>query len=90
MTCNGLYCRPGKPCRRCAKREASDRVAEAVTWFERTEHCHGCGQPGGFCLCSDRRPCGCAHLHAMGSGIDVDPAAAFAVATDDQQGELFA
>jgi hypothetical protein len=64
-------------------------VAEAVTWFERTDHCHGCGQPGGFCLCSDARPCGCQHLHAMGSGIGVDAAEVFAVPADDNQQELF-
>lgn len=88
-TCNSFRCRPGHPCRRCAKREAGERVAEAVTWFERTYHCHGCGQPGAYCLCTDARPCGCAHLHTMGSGIGADAAEVFAEPVSDDQQELF-
>jgi hypothetical protein len=89
ITCRRWNCRERKPCPRCAKTSAVVLQAEHVTWFERTDHCGGCGQPGAYCLCTYRHPCGCAHLHQMGSGVDVDPAAAFAVATDDQQGELF-
>jgi hypothetical protein len=61
-----------------------------IDWFERTGHCGGCGQPGAYCLCTDARPCGCRHLHAMGSGRDADPIELFAVPIDDNQGELFA
>lgn len=87
--CNSYRCRPGQPCRRCAKREAAERVAEAVTWFERTDHCHGCGQPGAYCLCTDARPCGCQHLHTMGAGIGTDPAEVFAAPIDDDQASLW-
>lgn len=55
-----------------------------VVWFQRTGHCGGCGQPGDFCLCTDRSPCGCRELHPMGSGRAADPAAVFAVADADQ------
>jgi hypothetical protein len=89
MTCHRIACTKRRPCTRCARREASDRVAEAVTWFERTDHCHGCGQPGAYCLCTEARPCGCAHLHVMGSGVSADPAVVFGGALDDGQHGLF-
>lgn len=91
MPCGRILCRNGKPCRRCARDAAQERAAEAVTWFERTEHCHGCGQPGGFCLCTVARPCLCRDLHPMGSGQrpGIDAADVFAVPADDNQQELF-
>jgi hypothetical protein len=63
-------------------------------WFERTGSCGGCGQPGTWCQCAERRPCRCRDLHVMGSGIGVDPLDVFAaggpVPVSDEQGELFA
>lgn len=58
-------------------------------WFTRTQHCHGCGQPGNFCLCTTRRPCGCRDLHQMGSGIDANAPDVFAASVPDGQEELF-
>jgi hypothetical protein len=64
-----------------------------VTWFQRTSHCGGCGQPAVVCLCTERRLCGCRDLHPIGGGIGVDLADMFAepvpVPTTDDQAELF-
>lgn len=61
------------------------------TWFQRTGHCHGCGQPGAFCLC--RKRCGCAAFHDVGSGLEPDAIYQFAdepaVIVDADQAELF-
>lgn len=68
----------------------TDRTHPHVEWFERTGHCGGCGQPGSYCLCTPRRPCACAALHEMGSGLQADAANTFAVVpVSDDQGELF-
>lgn len=91
MTCHRITCTKRRPCTHCARREASERVAEAVTWFERTDHCHGCGQPGAYCFCTEARPCGCGHLHTMGAGIGTDPTQLYdATRVTDDQLQLFA
>jgi hypothetical protein len=64
-------------------------AADAQAWFRRTGHCHGCGQPGVYCLCPPSLPCGCRDLHDMGSGITADPADVFAEPVADTQDELF-
>lgn len=66
-----------------ATKLASDRA-----WFTRSGHCGGCGQPGDFCLCTPRNPCGCRELHPMGSGLDADPLTVFATPVSDDQQEL--
>lgn len=80
-------------CREHRAEELKARRARAlnhhVDWFERTGHCGGCGQPGAYCLCTEKTPCGCRALHEMGSGRDADPAEVFAAPVDDNQGELF-
>lgn len=62
-------------------------------WFERTGHCGQCGQPGTYCTCTDRRPCGCRDLHVMGSGLGADALDQFTLHADDDddddQQELF-
>lgn len=58
----------------------------AVEWFTRTGHCHGCGQPGNFCLCRDSEPCGCRAYHPMGSGREPDALGQFVEAPPDQDG----
>lgn len=55
-----------------------DRQVREITWFEATYHCGRCGQPGGYCLCTEARPCGCSHLHDMGSGLRPDALDQFA------------
>lgn len=37
-------------------------------YYAEHKHCGRCGQPGAFCFCTERDPCGCRHLHTMGSG----------------------
>lgn len=56
-------------------------------WFADTGHCGLCGQPGRWCQCTPRNPCGCAALHEMGSGIGADPLETFAdiPVSDDQE-----
>lgn len=70
-----------------------DRQVRDITWYEATYHCGRCGQPGGYCLCTDAAPCGCAHLHAMGSGLRPDALDTFAeqpaVPVSDEQVELW-
>lgn len=59
-------------------------------WFARTGHCFSCGQPGSYCQCTERRPCGCRGLHLMGSGLEADPLDVFAESTvSDEQGDLW-
>lgn len=61
-----------------------------VRWFERTGHCGGCGLPGGYCECTPDQPCGCRHLHPLGSAADADALDRFAtVGTVGQQSGLF-
>lgn len=77
-------------CRRAREAaEKATKVAADLDWFDRTGHCGGCGQPGNFCQCNPRLPCGCRDLHPMGSGIDADPLATFAEPVPDNQPELF-
>lgn len=55
------------------------KVSDAHAWFERTGGiCYRCGQPGGYCLCTDAQPCECRDLHPMGSSRQPDALAAFA------------
>lgn len=54
---------------------------EHSEWFTRTGHCGGCGQPGDWCQCHEKAPCGCRELHVMGAGIGRDPAEMFADTT---------
>lgn len=74
---------------RCAPEPLGGNAVDQRAWFERTGHCGGCGQPGSFCQCTPRNPCGCRELHPMGSGIDVDPAEVYAVAVTVEQEGLF-
>lgn len=68
------------------------REAEATTsdaeWFERTGHCGRCGNPGNYCTCTDRDPCGCKHLHEVGTARRPDAINAFAT-PDETQEELW-
>lgn len=57
-----------------------------VDWYLRTEHCGRCGQPGDFCVCTTRNPCGCGDYHPMGSGLAPDALEAFRTAGPDQGG----
>lgn len=87
--CRRQFWHPSEPlCSRCRLASKAHRALADVAWFERTGHCGSCGQPGTFCQCTSQEPCGCRDLHVMGSGINVDPVAAFGVA-DDGQGALF-
>lgn len=60
-------------------------------WYRRSGHCFSCGQPGNYCLC--RKPCGCADLHEVGSGLTVEAADLFGelspTLVDADQGDLF-
>lgn len=67
---------------------SNDRTEDAA-FFERTGHCGQCGQPGGYCLCTPRAACGCAHMHEMGSGLDPAALEQFVAAASVDQGELF-
>ena len=60
---------------------------DPVEWFERTGHCGVCGQPGEFCVC--RKPCGCAHLHPVGSGLEPDAVEAFIAEVPGDHPEMF-
>jgi hypothetical protein len=55
-------------------------------WFAATGHCGKCGQPGDYCLCTPRQPCGCSDRHAMGSGLVPDAIEKFAEVAPDQDG----
>lgn len=46
-------------------------------WFATCGHCGHCGNPGEYCTCTPRDPCGCRHLHDMGSAKVVDALKAF-------------
>lgn len=68
-----------------AEQAEADRIArEQSNWYARTGHCAACGQPGEWCLCT--APCGCAHLHPVGSGIGRDPAVVYADTKAEQDG----
>lgn len=70
-------------------RSPADPAAD-VEWFERTEHCGGCGNPGDYCTCTQTTPCGCRGLHQMGSGREPDALERFAeVPASAEQGSLF-
>lgn len=62
-------------------------------WFEETGHCGHCGDPGDYCRCTNRDPCGCRALHVMGSAFIVGALNAFAdgctVEVSAEQQELF-
>lgn len=62
-----------------------------VDFFTRTGHCGVCGGPGSYCTC--RKPCPCAHLHTVGSGLADDALDAFAdtapVVVCDEQEAMF-
>lgn len=60
-----------------------------VEWYERTNHCGRCGQPGAYCLCTARNPCGCQELHVVGSGLEADAVEQFAEPISTDQTELF-
>ena len=63
---------------------------DPAVYYTQTGHCYGCGAPGTFCQCRDSAPCGCRHLHDMGSGLAADPTVVFAAEpVPDDQGELF-
>jgi hypothetical protein len=64
----------------------AEQREQAHAWYRRTEHCHGCGCPGEFCLC--RTPCVCAELHEVGSGIGRDAADVYSENVVEQD-ELF-
>lgn len=67
---------------------APDKAAAAVAWYQRTGHCHACGQPGAYCLCTSE--CPCHELHPVGAGRAPDALDAFAeVVISDDQGSLF-
>lgn len=53
-------------------------------FYERTEHCGACGQPGGYCICVT--PCGCHELHPVGAGLELDALDRFADSGIEQPG----
>jgi len=94
--------RPTPNCRTCAERThwySKPVVCAACLrrvhrqeqdWYRSTGHCGYCGQPGVFCLCTDREPCGCRELHLMGSGLLAAALEQFAEhAVSPDQAELF-
>lgn len=57
-----------------------------IAWFLDTAHCGNCGQPGDYCLCTPRNPCGCRDLHPLGSGLQDGALDRFIEVSDDQEG----
>lgn len=64
------------------------RLLTDIAWHAKTGHCGGCGQPGDWCQCTPRAPCGCHDLHPMGSGIGRDPLDLFTDQPPAEQGTL--
>lgn len=84
LHCGGANCGEVWPCSR-----VDDRARRHYThtqWFTRTGHCGGCGGPADYCTCRPNVPCGCAHLHPMGSAYAPDALAKF---TDTEQTALW-
>lgn len=71
-------------------KRSKDDAAGDIEWFTHTRHCGRCGNPGEYCTCSEREPCGCREMHRMSSGLLPEALEAFAdmPISDDQQ-ELF-
>lgn len=71
-------------------KQSTEDTAADITWFGNTRHCGRCGNPGDYCICSEREPCGCRELHPMGSALLADALDSFAdVPISDDQQELF-
>lgn len=72
--------------RRGDNRDREIQRSDAVAWYQRTGHCHGCGNPGNYCTC---RRCLCHELHEVGSGLREGALDAFAeTVVSDEQEEL--